>query len=154
MNELMNTCTVQELPCTVCLLEVLPKNVFLDGHRTWYDKCMGTQNPRVFFLDGHRRGRKTQYASMHCIPESFCTSGKFLRVYTKLTLKSSLSGKFPDSLDFFPHSTVQASFYGQFVFTRKNFPNAQKLSSGQCRHADEVFGTLLKRPVSEYANSH
>ena len=48
------------------------------------------------------RGRKTQYASMHCIPESFCASGKFLRVYTKLTLKSSqLSGKFPDSLESF-----------------------------------------------------
>ena len=30
---------------------------FLDGHRTWYDKCMGTQNRRILFLDGHR----TQY---------------------------------------------------------------------------------------------
>ena len=28
-----------------------------DGHRTWYDKCMGTQNRRILFLDGHR----TQY---------------------------------------------------------------------------------------------
>ena len=30
-----------------------------------------------------------------------------------------------------------------FVYTRKNFPDAQKLSGLQCRHADEVFGTLM-----------
>ena len=32
---------------------------------------------------------------------------------------------------------------GNFVNTRKNFPVAQKLSSRQCRSADEVFGTLI-----------
>ena len=29
-----------------------------------------------------------------------------------------------------------------FVNTRNNFPDAQKLSGRQCRRADEVFGTL------------
>ena len=33
-------------------------------------------------------------------------------------------------------------FMGNFVNTRKNFPDAQKLSGRQCRRADEVFGTL------------
>ena len=31
---------------------------------------------------------------------------------------------------------------GDFVNTRKNFPDAQKLSGRQCRRADDVFGTL------------
>ena len=34
---------------------------------------------------------KTQYASRYCIPESFCASGKFLRVNKKLAIKSSLN---------------------------------------------------------------
>ena len=33
-------------------------------------------------------------------------------------------------------------FMANFVNTRKNFPDAQKLSGRQCRRADEVFGTL------------
>ena len=35
-----------------------------------------------------------------------------------------------------------------FVYTRKNFPDAQKLSGLQCRRADEVFGTLSKAITS------
>ena len=35
------------------------------------------------------RGRKTPSACRHCRPESFCASGKFLRISTQLTLKSS-----------------------------------------------------------------
>ena len=38
---------------------------------------------------GATRGRKTPSAPRHCRPESFCASGKFLRVSTKFTLKSS-----------------------------------------------------------------
>ena len=42
---------------------------------------------------------------------------------------------------------------GNFVNTRKNFPDAQKLSGRQCRHADEVFGTLLQViPTTKYLN--
>ena len=33
-------------------------------------------------------------------------------------------------------------FMDNFVNTRKNFPDAQKLSGRHCRRADEVFGTL------------
>ena len=42
-----------------------------------------------YFLDAIARGRKTPSACRHCRPESFCASGKFLRVCTKFTLKSS-----------------------------------------------------------------
>ena len=37
-------------------------------------------------------------------------------------------------------------FMANFVKTRKNFPDAQKLSGRQCRRADEVFGTLEFTP--------
>ena len=35
-------------------------------------------------------------------------------------------------------------FMVNFVNMRKNFPDEQKLSAQQCRHADEVFGTLAR----------
>ena len=55
------------------------------------------------------RGTKTIVASWHCHPESFCASGKFLRVTLEIALGSfqtvwkisGWSGKSPDSLDIF-----------------------------------------------------
>ena len=39
-------------------------------------------NPMVDILHIYRLHRKTPSARRHCRPESFCASGKFLRVYT------------------------------------------------------------------------
>jgi len=36
---------------------------------------------------------------------------------------------------------------GNFVNSRKNFPDAQKLSGWQCQRANDVFGTLKKDPI-------
>ena len=44
-----------------------------------------------------------------------------------------------------------------FVYTRKNFPDVQKLSGRQCRHADEVFWTLASMYptiISEITGDH
>ena len=45
------------------------------------------------------RGPKTIVASWHCHPESFCASGKFLRVTHLHWEVSTPSGKFPDRQD-------------------------------------------------------
>ena len=58
---------------------------------------------------GGARGPKTIVASWHCHPESFCASGKFLRVTLEIALGrfrtvSKVSGwsrKFMDDLDIF-----------------------------------------------------
>ena len=85
----------------------------------------------------------------HC-PETFHTVWKLSR----------LSGNFPDCLKIFqtalklsrqsekfPHLFTlrlmfRLHFMGNFVNTRKNFPDAQKLSGWQCQRANDVFGTL------------
>ena len=42
-------------------------------------------------FDHHSRVPKTLSARRHCRPESFCESGKFLRVFTKLPTKFSIN---------------------------------------------------------------
>ena len=75
------------------------------------------------------RGRKTQYANRHCIPESFCAPGKFLHVYTKLTLKSShQSGKFPDSLESFLTVWKVSGQSGKFPDSLESFQIVWKVS--------------------------
>ena len=44
-----------------------------------------------YFTLGWIRVPKNLLASWHCQPESFCASGKFLRVFTKLPIKCSLN---------------------------------------------------------------
>ena len=75
------------------------------------------------------RVRKSPLARRHCQPESFCASGKFLRVYTKLTLKSSqLSGKFPDSLESFWTVWKVSGQSGKFPDSLESFWTVEKVS--------------------------
>ena len=91
-------------------------------------------------------------------------SGNFpncLKTFHTVWTFSSLSGNFQDRLESF--QTVRKlfrqsgnfqhlfnlqlmfglHFLGNFVDTRENFPDAQKLSGWQCQRADDVFGTLV-----------
>ena len=95
----------------------------------------------------YTRGRKTQDARMHCIPESFCASGKFLRVYTKLTLKSSqLSGKFPDSLESFRTVWKVSGQSGKCPDSLESFRTVWKVSGqfGKIPDSLESFRTVWK----------
>ena len=40
-----------------------------------------------------------------------------------------------------------------FVYMRKNFTDAQKLSGRQCRYANEVFGTLIGKTYMRKTSS-
>ena len=100
-------------------------------------------NPTIIII----RGRKTQDARMHCIPESFCASGKFLRVYTKLTLKSSqLSGKFPDSLESFRTVWKVSGQSGKCPDSLESFRTVWKVSGqfGKIPDSLESFRTVWK----------
>ena len=58
----------------------------------------------------------------------------------KIAFKDGNVSKLPDYPE--PFQTVQKLSSAISRVTRKNFPDAQKLSSRQCRYADEVFGPL------------
>ena len=93
----------------------------------------------TIFMNAQTRGRKTQDARMHCIPESFCASGKFLRVYTKLTLKSSqLSGKFPDSLESFRTVWKVSGQSGKFSDSLESFRTVWKVSRESGKFPDDL----------------
>ena len=96
-------------------------------------------------------------------------SGKFpdfSKTFQTVWKVSRPSRYFPDCQETFQtvwklstlvYSSVQLMlrlhFMGNFVNTRKNFPDAQKLSGRQCRRADEVFGTLLESRVAKCVGS-
>ena len=72
---------------------------------------------------------KTSSAHRHCRLESFCASGKFLRVFTKLAIKWSLnikvskqSGKFPNSLESFRTVWKVSEQCGKFPDSLGSFP--------------------------------
>jgi len=83
-----------------------------------------------------------------------------LETFQTVCKLSRLSGNFPECLKMFqtalklsrqsekfPHLFTlrlmfRLHFMGNFVNTRKNFPDAQKLSGWQCQRANDVFGTL------------
>ena len=75
------------------------------------------------------------------IRKLFKLSGNFLDCPETFQTVWKLSRQ---SGNFLTDSTFQASFYVQFCI------NKQKISCRQCRHVDEIFGTLhrLPRPVS------
>ena len=61
------------------------------------------------------------------------------------------SGNFPDCPETFQTYTMfWLDFRVNFVNTRKNFPDAQKLSGRQCRCADGVFLPLVTHWVTEW----
>ena len=64
----------------------------------------------------------------------------FLETFYVAQKLSRQSGTFFDLI----HSYVDVNFMVNFVNTHKNFMDAQKLSGRKCRHAEEVFGTLLQ----------
>ena len=79
--------------------------VFLTGSSQRKEPgCSSAQSARCW-----SRVPKTSSARRHCRPESFCASGKFLRVFTKLPIKCSLKinwrvkkcGKLADCLEIF-----------------------------------------------------
>ena len=95
------------------------------------------------------RGTKTIVASWHCHPESFCASGKFLRVTLEIALGSfqtvwkisglsRWSGKVPDSLENFQRVWKISGWSRKFpesfrlvrIFSRwfRKFPIAWKVS--------------------------
>jgi len=74
--------------------------------------------------------------------ENFPDSPETFQTIWKL---SRLSGNFPDCPETFQTYTMfWLDFSVNFVDTRKNFPDAQKLSGRQCRRADGVFLPLAR----------
>ena len=75
------------------------------------------------------RGTKTIMASRQCNPESFCASGKFLRVTLEIGLGSfrmvwkvsGESGKFPDSLESFRMVWKLSGWSGKFLDGLESF---------------------------------
>ena len=68
-------------------------------------------------------------------PKTFQTMRKLYRPY----------GKYPDYLEIF--QTVRKLPSAISGVTRKNFPDAQKLSGWQCHHATQVFKPLQVDPL-------
>ena len=94
-------------------------------------------------------------------PETFQTirkvskpSGNFpdhMETFQSIWKLSRPSWDFPDHPDTF-HTIWKSVLWAcllivDFLDTRKNFPDAQKLSRWQCHHATWVFLTLDSRPV-------
>ena len=71
----------------LCLLSLNEeRNVNIDSGWGQLDCILDLQSDL-----GCGRVPKTSSARRHCRPESFCASGKFLRVFTKLHIKCSLN---------------------------------------------------------------
>ena len=97
---------------------------------------------------------KTSSARRHCQPESFCASGKFLRVFTKLPIKCSLNinlrvnkcGKFQDSLESFRKVWKFPRRSRKFPSGLESFPRVWKLSERSRKFPDRVesFRTVWK----------
>ena len=111
----------------------------------------------------YSRVPKTWYAGMHCIPESFCASGKFLRVrkvfarIEKIGYKmkpeifsalkfSRLSGNLPDYLETFRTVRKLARLSGNFPDSPEIFQTVWKLSRLFRNFPDspETFRTVWK----------
>ena len=69
------------------------------------------------------------------LSENFPDCRKTFQTVGKL---SRLSRNFPDCPEYF-YAIFCLDFRANCVDTRKNFPDAKKLSGRQCRHADKVF---------------
>ena len=108
-------------------------------------------------------------AHRHCRPESFCASGKFLHVFTKLPIECSLlkskqvwkvldslesfrtvwkvwklsrrSGKFPDSMESFQKVWKVSRRSGKFPDCPESFQTVWKFSESNLR----TFGVCMLR---------
>ena len=98
----------------------------------------------------YARVPKTSSARRHCRPESFCASGKFLRVFTKLDININLRVNnflhFPECLESFSTVWKVSGKSGKFPESMESFRRVWKVSgqSGKFPDSLESFQTVWK----------
>ena len=112
-------------------------------------------------IDDQDRVPKTSLARWHCQPESFCASGKFLRVFTKLPIKCSLNinrrvnkcGNFSDCLESFKAVWKILRQSGKFPDSLESFQTVWKVSRQCGKFPDSEESSVQSEKFPEIVES-